>query len=108
MHIQGTAFRAAFGATYGINPTAWSVPATVPFTVNYDTSAPIGTATLTQAEDGSITVDVVLAETNRPLTAARPYLGVCLYGGSPTNTVMCVGLIPHTNDSQLPPWSEVT
>lgn len=106
MHITGVAFRGTFGAGQSTDPTTWSVPATVPFTIDYDVESPIGTATLTQTEDGSITVDVVIDEANRVDAEARPYLGVCLYGAQPTNTVMCAGLLAKTNDPHLQPWVE--
>lgn len=107
MHIQGTAFRGEFGTAQGMAPDSWTVPPTVPLTVNYDMTTPLGTASLIQAEDGTITVDVTFDESYRTTATAHPYLGVCLVGGAPTNTVSTVALLAATNDPQLPAWVEI-
>jgi hypothetical protein len=107
VHITGTAYRGEFGVSQGIDPIIWIVPTTpVDLTVSLDDGSPIGTATLTQAADGTITVDAQVDEVYRRWTHTRAYLAVELDGGDP-DTVLFAGIVIDTEDPDLPPWTEV-
>lgn len=108
MHITGTAYRGAYGASQGLDPTTWIVPTTpVDMTVSLDDGSPIGTATLTQDTDGTITADAEIDDIYRRWTTTRPYLAVQLNGGTP-DTVLYAGIVRTSNDPDLPPWTEIT
>lgn len=107
MEITGTAYEAAYAVSQGLDPTTWVVPATVPVYVESDTGTQIGTATLTQATDGTVTADCVIDEQYARWTRIRPYLGAGLDGGSP-ETITSVGVYETSPDPNLQPYTVVT
>jgi len=108
VHITGTGYRAAYAISQGADPTTWVVPTSpVDMTVSLDDGTPIGTATLTQETDGTITVDSEIDEVYRRWTRTRPYLAVEMDEGTP-NTALFAGIVDASDDPDLPPWTEVT
>lgn len=107
MNITGTAYRGAYGVEQGVDPTTWIVPTDpVDMTVSLDDGSPIGTASLTQEQDGTITLSADIDEAYRHWVTRRPYLAVYLDGGDP-NTVLYAGVVSASVDPDLPGWTEV-
>lgn len=108
MHIQGTAYRGAWGVSQSLDPTTFIVPTDpVDMTVSLDDGTPIGTATLTQDTDGTITADCEIDDVYRRWTRTRPFLSVALDDGNP-QTVLYAGIVAASDDPDLPEWTEVT
>lgn len=107
MEIQGTAYWAAYAISQGYDPTTWTVPATVPVYVENDSNTQIGTATLTQQPDGTITLDAVIQSQYVRWARVRPYAVAALDGGSP-ETVTAVGIWETAPDPALPQYTVVT
>jgi len=105
VHIQGVAYRGVYGAAQGIDPTTWTVPATVALYIGVQVIS--DAANLTQDTDGTIHVDVVFDETYRHWAQRRPYLWPIL-GGANADVVEGVQLVTGVPDSGLTPWTEVT
>lgn len=103
MHIQGVAYRGAFGVSQGVDPSTFDVAATAPLQIGTEV---LCSASLSQAPDGTVSVDATFAESFRRWTRTRPFLHAVWDGGAP-NTLVCVELVAAVDDPDQSEWTEV-
>src|SRR5882762_8719500 len=107
MHIIGTAYRAAYAISLGMDPTTWIIPENpVDMRVSLDSETPIGTANLTRDSDGTIECDAEIDEVYRRWTRARTFLDIKFDEGRPP-AILYVGVVSTNADPDLLPWTEV-
>lgn len=104
MHITGTAYRGAWGVSQGVDPTKFVVAANAPLQIG--TEVLDESATLTQASDGTVTVDTTFPDSYRRWTAIRHYLTAIWDDASP-NTLVSIEMVGAVDDPDQPEWTEV-
>lgn len=104
MQLTGIAYRGPFGATQGVDPATWLVPATVDVYIGVQ---PVGSAALTQDVDGTVNVVATIDDIYKRWTQTRRYLNVTL-GGVDADTVDAISIDTSSPDPDQPQWADTT
>jgi hypothetical protein len=104
VHIQGVAYRGAWGVSQGVDPTKFVVAANAPLQIGAEVLDP--SANLTQDTDGTVNVDSTFPDTYRRWTAIRHFLTAVWDNGSP-NTLVAIEMVTAVDDPDQPEWTEV-
>lgn len=104
MHIQGTAYRGAWGVSQSVDPTTFVVAANAPLQIG--TEILDESANITQADDGTVTVDSTFADSYRRWTNIRHYLTAIWDNASP-NTLVAIEMVTAVDDPDQPEWTEI-